>query len=140
MKRDTERKKRTQAKLEKRKPLLNVHISKDLKKRMKRKMRSLLVRKGDRVRIMRGDFDGKEGKVLRVNYGRAVVFVEGISAKNAKGTEIPRPIQPSNLLLLDVNMSDERKVLFEEKKESPKEEKKGIPKEAPKEAKNTSKV
>ncbi len=131
MKRDTERKKLAQAKKEKRKTLLHIHISKDLKKRMKAKKRSLLVRKGDRVRVMRGTFDGKEGKVLRVNYGRAVVFVEGISMKNAKGTEIPMPLQPSNLLLLDVNMSDGRKELFEEKKEIQKEEKKEA---------NTSKV
>lgn len=135
MKRDTARKRLAQAKSEKRKPLLNVHISKDLKKRMKKKMRSLLVRKGDKVRIMRGDFDGKEGKITRVNYGRAIVFVEGISAKNSKGTEIPIPIQPSNLLLLDVNMSDGRKVLFEEKKE----EKKGEAKSEPK-GENASKV
>jgi large subunit ribosomal protein L24 len=122
MKRDTERKKLALAKKEKKKALLNVHISKDLKKRMKKKMRSLLVRKGDRVRVMRGDMDGKEGKVLRVNYGRAVVFVEGITSKNSKGTEIPMALQPSNLLLLDVNMSDERKTLFEEKKEEKKAE------------------
>jgi large subunit ribosomal protein L24 len=79
---------------------------------MKAKKRSLLVKKGDKVKVMRGGFKGKEGKVAKVNYTRAVVFVEGLTQKGMRGKENMVPLQPSNLLLMDVDMTKERKELF----------------------------
>jgi len=116
MKPDSSRKKLAEAKELKTKALLHVHVSKELKTRMKAKKRSLLVRKGDRVRIMRGSLNGKEAKVTKVNYQRAVVFLEGMTAKNAKGKETLLPFQPSNLLLVDVDMGGNRKEMFTEAK------------------------
>jgi large subunit ribosomal protein L24 len=112
MKADTSRKKLLEAKAGKSKALLHVHISKTLKQRMKAKKRSLLVKKGDKVKVMRGGFKGKEGKVAKVNYTRAVVFVEGLTQKGMRGKENMVPLQPSNLLLMDVDMTKERKELF----------------------------
>ncbi|MFH0737997.1 MAG: 50S ribosomal protein L24 [Candidatus Micrarchaeota archaeon] len=134
MKSDTERKKYYSEKLHKRKNRMHVHLSKDLRSRLKAKRRALLVRKGDSVRIMRGPGKGKEAKVGDVNTTRRVVFAEGIAAKNSKGREIPIALQPSNLLLISLEPTAERKEMFSEeafkkkeapKKEAPKEEKKG---------------
>lgn len=119
MKADSSRKKLFEAKNHEKKPLLHVHLSKDLKKRMTAKKRSVLVMKGDKVRVMRGGMKGKEGKVADVDYVRVVVFVEGINMKNARGKETPLPLQPSNLMLLDVNMTGSRKELFSAKSEKP---------------------
>ena len=114
MKSDTERKKFHYEKLHRKKNRLHVHLSKELRGKVKQKRRSLLVRKGDTVRIMRGPEKGKEAKVGGVDVNRRVVFLEGIAAKNARGREVPMPLQPSNLLLLSLEPSKERKELFSE--------------------------
>jgi len=72
----------------------------------------LFVRKGDRVRVMRGNERGKEGTILRVDREKNRVVVEGInlrkrhmrpSAVNAEGGIITfeAPISASNVMLLD---------------------------------------
>jgi len=133
MKSDTERKIYYTEKLHKRKSRLHVHLSKELRSRLKAKRRALLVRTGDSVRIMRGPGKGKEAKVGDVNTVRRKVFVEGIAAKNAKGREIPIALEPSNLLLIALEPTAERKEIFSEeafkkkeaqKKEAPKTEEK----------------
>ncbi|MFA5077254.1 MAG: 50S ribosomal protein L24 [Candidatus Micrarchaeia archaeon] len=112
MKKDTERKKFHEAKLHELRPRMHMHLSKDLRTKLKIKNRALLVNKGDSVRIMRGSGKGKTAKVGRVSYAKGVVYLEGISRKNAKGTEILIPFQASNLLLLELNMSEGRKRQF----------------------------
>ena len=69
------------------------------------------VTKGDTVRVIRGEFKGKEGKVLRVYPRKARVVVEGLNVvkKHKRATEqveggiiqFPAPIHVSNVMLLD---------------------------------------
>ncbi|MEW6749129.1 MAG: 50S ribosomal protein L24 [Candidatus Micrarchaeota archaeon] len=136
MKADTERKRYHTEKLHKRKSRLHVHLSKDLRSKLKAKKRSILVRKGDTVKVMRGPGKGTEAKVGDVNTVRRKVYVEGVVAKSAKGREVPSPLEPSNLLLISLEPTRERKELFSEdafkKKEVPKKaEAKAEPKPAP---------
>lgn len=112
MKSDTERKKFYTEKLHKKKNRLHAHLSKDLRKKLKVKKRSLLVRKGDTVRIMRGPEKGKEAKVSNVSVVKKLIFLEGIVAKTAKGKEVPLAIQPSNILLISLESTPERKQIF----------------------------
>ncbi len=83
------------------------HLSKDLREELGR--RSLPVRKGDKVRVLRGKFRGHEGIVVSVDLRRYKVFVEGVQRQNAKGQDVMIPVDPSNLLILDVDRSDERR-------------------------------
>jgi ribosomal protein uL24 len=126
MKSDTERKKFYTEALHKRKSRLHVHLSKDLRSKLKAKKRALLVRKGDTVKVMRGPGKGKEAKVSDVNTIRRKVFVEGIVAKNARGREVALALEPSNLLLLSLEATKERREIFSEeafrKAEAPKKE------------------
>lgn len=128
MKSDTERKKFYTEKLHKRKNRLHAHLSKHLRSTLKTKKRSILLRKGDKVKIMRGPESGKEAKVLRVNTQKRVVYLEGIVTRTARAKEIVIPIEPSNLLLVSIERTKEREALFNDsafnKKESKKEEKK----------------
>ena len=75
-------------------------------------MPKMLIRKGDRVRVMRGNERGKEGTVLRVDREKNRVVVEGVnirkrhrkpSAINPEGGIISfeAPIHASNVMLLD---------------------------------------
>lgn len=70
------------------------------------------VRKGDVVRVIRGDDKGKEGKVLHAYPKKFRVTVEGVNMvkkhKRASGDkgesgiiEFPAPIAASNVMLLD---------------------------------------
>jgi large subunit ribosomal protein L24 len=105
---------------------MHVHLSKDLRGKFKAKKRAILVRSGDTVRIMRGPHKGKDAKVIRVNTNRRKVFLEGILVRNARGKESGIPIEPSNLLLVALEPTPERKQEFAEeafrKKEAPKKE------------------
>lgn len=68
--------------------------------------------KGDRVRVVRGDDKGKEGKVLRVFAKTGRVTIEGVNivkrhrkARRAEEQsqimEMPAPVHASNVMLLD---------------------------------------
>lgn len=75
-------------------------------------MASFQFRKGDRVRVMRGNDRTKVGVILRVDRAKGRVVVEGVnirkrhvkpSATNAEGGIISfeAPIAASNVMLLD---------------------------------------
>ena len=68
--------------------------------------RSLPLRQGDTVQVMRGGHRGEEGKVTRVDRRHYRVYVEGITVAKADGTEVGRPVHPSNLLITRLDMTD----------------------------------
>lgn len=70
--------------------------------------RSLPVRKGDRVRILQGDFVGLEGDVLEVDTKHYRIEVAGAVVAKADGTEVPRSISPSNVMILKLKPDKER--------------------------------
>lgn len=66
------------------------------------KKRSLPVRKGDKVKVLRGKFKKKEGKVVSVDLKKSRVFVEGCVLKKQGGKEVLAAIHPSNLLIVEL--------------------------------------
>lgn len=81
------------------------------------KVRSLPVRSGDTVRIMRGDHKGFEGKVTRVDRGKYRIYVEGLTREKVDGTTIFVPIHPSKVMITKLNLDDRwRKKILERKK------------------------
>ena len=78
-------------------------------------LRSLVIKKGDLVRIMRGQFRDTEGKVTGVSYSKGVVYQDNTTITKADGKEASVPIHPSNLLLVKLELDDERKTLIENK-------------------------
>ena len=78
-------------------------------------LRSLVVKTGDLVKIMRGQFRDTEGKVTAVNYKKLRVFTDNATLTKADGKEAAVPIHPSNLLLVKLELDDERKQLIESK-------------------------
>ena len=103
------------------------HLDKKLAKQLEK--RSIPIRKGDTMKVMRGGMKGKSGKITGVNYRKGIVFIENVMRKKANGEEVQVPLKASNLLVVDLDKSDAKrfkgKVLKEEKKkETKKEEKK----------------
>jgi large subunit ribosomal protein L24 len=94
------------APMHERQKFAHAHISKELAAKLGIKKRSTGVRRGDTVKVMSGRNRGKSGKVLSVDLGRSVLFVEGIVKKNARGKEKQVPIATSNVYITDMDMSD----------------------------------
>jgi len=57
--------------------------------------------------IMRGDHTGTEGKVEQVNLKHITIVVEGVSVPKADGTEVPRPVHPSNVMITKLDLGDD---------------------------------
>lgn len=94
--------------------LVSSHLAESL--RSKYKIRSLPLRKGDTVKIMRGQFKKKTGKVARVDLKKTRIYIEGIEMVKKDGSKIPYPIHPSNLLIEILVLEDkQRKELVERK-------------------------
>ncbi len=96
-----------EAPLHKRNARMAATLSKDLREDLGR--RTLPVKVGDKVRVLRGDFRDHEGKVEIVNYKKYTVTVDGVTLNKADGTTIYLPIHPSNLMIIDVDLDDDRR-------------------------------
>jgi large subunit ribosomal protein L24 len=83
---------------------LNAPLSPDLRSTHNR--RRTRVVKGDTVKVLRGDFAGQSGLVDEVDGKSGMLFVHGISSTKADGTEVPRPVNPSNVQITKLNLKD----------------------------------
>jgi len=92
-----------------------------------RGVRTLPVRKGDTVRILRGDNKGFEGKVSRVVPKEYRIYLEGLTREKVDGTNIFLPVHPSKVVIRNLNLDDKRrKDILERKKEIAKPEKEKV--------------
>jgi large subunit ribosomal protein L24 len=66
--------------------------------------RRVRVNKGDTVEVMRGDYAGETGEVLRVDLKDAVVHVEDVTIETADGEEVPRPLDASNVKVTSLEL------------------------------------
>lgn len=107
-----QRKKLFQASYHIRGKILSAHLSSELQSMYK--TRSMPVRTGDVVRVLRGDYRGVEGKVLRVNRKKYRIFIEGITRQKSDGTTVLIPIHPSKVEIIRLNLDDKfRKEILE---------------------------
>ena len=87
---------------------LSASLSKDLKEKLGK--RSLPLKSGDKVRVLRGDFKGHEGEVLSVDYGSYKVTIEEVTLSKPDGTSTFLPVDPSNLMIIDADTKDDRRI------------------------------
>jgi len=109
-----QRKKLYKAKLHERHKFLKATLSPELRKKYGK--RAVRVVKGDTVKVLRGEQKGTEGKVEKVDMKRLVIQVEGVSVAKADGTEVPRPVQPSNVMITKLNLEDKHRLEIIERK------------------------
>jgi large subunit ribosomal protein L24 len=84
--------------------LLSAPLSEDLRKSHGR--RSYPVRKGDTVKILRGDFAGIEGKITKLDTRRQRLFVEGVQREKVAGTSTNVSVHASKVLVTKLNLDD----------------------------------
>jgi len=83
------------------------HLSAELRK--KHAKRSLPLRKGDTVNVMRGKFKGKIGKVDRVNLKKSRVYVQGVDFEKKDGSKVFYPLHPSKLMITALELDDKKR-------------------------------
>jgi len=72
--------------------------------------RAIPVRKGDRVLIVRGEGKGSNAsKVAKIDRKARKVYIEGFTYFKSDGTELQRPIDASNLVIINPDWSDIRR-------------------------------
>ena len=89
-------------------------IDRGLRKRQMEKgfmyPRSMSVRKGDRVLIVRGEGKSKSATVVaKVDRKARKIYVEGFTYFKSDGTELQRPIDPSNVVIINPDWADIRR-------------------------------
>ncbi|MBS7658496.1 MAG: 50S ribosomal protein L24 [Candidatus Bathyarchaeia archaeon] len=99
-----------------RRKLLSARLSKELREKYGAK--TLPVRKGDVVKIMRGDYAGVEGKVSEVDTKKIRIYVENVTREKTSGSTVKVPIHPSKVMIIGLNLDDKWRVESLEKKKS----------------------
>ncbi|MBN2042513.1 MAG: 50S ribosomal protein L24 [Candidatus Aenigmarchaeota archaeon] len=92
---------------------VSAHLSEALRNRFEK--RSLPLRKGDEVKVMRGTSKGFKGKIDRIDLKTSKVYIEGLNVKKVDGSEVLRPINPSNLLIVEPKMDDKKRQMIVER-------------------------
>jgi large subunit ribosomal protein L24 len=110
-----QRKYRFNAPLHTKKEFLSSHLSKEL--RTKYKKRSVTIRKGDTVKVLRGQFRKKTGKVSKVDYNSIKIYIEGIEVIKKDGNKVQYPINPSNVLITILKLDDKKRIASLERKQ-----------------------
>ena len=87
--------------------LISAHLNKSLKE--KYQTRAIELRKDDEVKIMRGKFAKKTGKVTLIDIKNSRAQVEGIDRMRKDGEKVPVWFHASKLLLTKLNDSDKRR-------------------------------
>ena len=102
------------APLHKRQILVSAHLSGSLKKQLGK--RSMPLRKGDEVRVMRGKYKGTVGKIAEVDLKETKIYLENLKRKKVSGEERPIPMEPSNLIITNIMMEDAKRKRIVERK------------------------
>ncbi|MEM3126912.1 MAG: 50S ribosomal protein L24 [Candidatus Woesearchaeota archaeon] len=91
---------------------LSAHLEKSL--RQKHKRRALPLRVGDKVTVLRGDYKKKSGKITRVDRKNYKIFVEGIELTKKDGSKVFPPLDPSNVMITELNLEDKKRLKTKE--------------------------
>jgi large subunit ribosomal protein L26e len=112
-------KRRTQRKLQlgapssvKRK-LMSSHLNKSLRDQYK--IRSLPIKRGDEVKILKGKGKGKTGKVVQVYRKRNVIYVDKVQRDKQNGQTVFLPIKPSYCLIEKLLINKDRTKTIEKR-------------------------
>lgn len=114
-----------------RRKLMSSHLSKEL--RSQYNVRSMPIRKGDEVSVMKGFYKGKGGKVTTVYRRRWCIYIEKLTKDKhngkfitliscawlwawAIGQTINVPFHPSNVKITTLKLDKDRKAILEKKK------------------------
>ena len=77
--------------------------------------RSIPVRKDDEVRIVRGKYKGREGKVTQVYRKKWVIHIDRVQRDKSNGSSVPIGVHPSNVVITTLKLDKDRRAILERK-------------------------
>jgi len=87
---------------------LSAHLSKELKEKYGK--RSIPLRKGDEVLVMRGSFADKKGKISLIDLTNSRVAIEALQRQKRDGTKVNAYFRPSALKILNLSLEDKERI------------------------------
>ena len=102
---------------------MSANLDKELRKKYGR--RSFPLRKGDSVKILRGEFKKKTGKVGLIDLKKLRIAIESMQKTKKDGSKVNIWFDPSNLQIKELNLDDKKRLkALERKQKKPKIENK----------------
>ena len=83
--------------------------------RNKYHVRSMPVRKDDEVKVVRGNYNGREGKVMQCYRKKWVIHIERITREKASGATVQVGIHPSKCVITKLKLDKDRKSILDRK-------------------------
>jgi large subunit ribosomal protein L24 len=83
---------------------MTVPLSRELRRRFH--LRSVPLRKGDTVRVMRGSYVGREERVAKLNRRDYTVTLDNVTLKSGEEKLKPLPVRTNHLLIVRLNLAD----------------------------------
>ena len=102
-----QRKYRYNAPLHVKQKMVHVHLSTELRK--KYSFRNVQLKAGDKIKVLRGKFAKKEGKVDKISLKNEKVYVAGIETIKKEGTKLPIALNATNLMIIELDLSDKKR-------------------------------
>jgi large subunit ribosomal protein L24 len=102
------------APLHRRQKMMTAPLSEELQD--KHGVTKLPVKVKDKVLILRGDFAYTKGEVTEIDLKRMRLFIDGVTIEKTDGTERFYPVHPSNVMITDLNLKDDRRARIIERK------------------------
>ena len=95
------------APLHKRQKKMTAPLSEELQD--KYGIKRMPVKTKDKVLVLRGDFAYAEGEVTEVDLKKMLLYIDGVTIEKTDGTERFYPVHPSNVVITDLNLKDDRR-------------------------------
>ena len=95
------------APLHTRQKFVHAHLSPELRK--KYGTRNIQIKVNDKVKVLRGQFKSKEGKVERVDLKDGKIYVVGVDYVKKNGSKAVFGLRPSNVMILELQLSDKKR-------------------------------
>lgn len=109
-----QRKYQKNAPLHLKRKFLSVHLSQELIK--KHGKRNVKIATGDKVKVVRGQYKGRENKVERVDVKNTRIYITGIDRAKKDGSKSLIPLKPASLIITELNLDDKKRKASLERK------------------------
>jgi large subunit ribosomal protein L24 len=86
---------------------LSCHLSPELRKKYGK--RSVPLRKGDKIKVLRGQYKKTEGKVHTIAYKNSTIQVDGVEIGKKEGSKIQPHIKATNVMILELELGDKKR-------------------------------
>ncbi|GAA5868209.1 hypothetical protein JCM3774_000601 [Rhodotorula dairenensis] len=103
-----------------RRVIMSAPLSKEL--RAEHGTRSIPIRKDDEVKIVRGTYKGREGRVTVCQRKNFRIFVDGVSRDKGNGATVPIGVNASNVVITKLKLDKDRKNILGRKSKAQKSE------------------